>query len=69
MIAHAVYDIVQLLNLSYEVRRRGAEQILELTRSGQGDELNISFLAIGAVAISVGFVMLKRQRAWQVDAL
>ncbi|MEO6437323.1 MAG: CPBP family intramembrane glutamic endopeptidase, partial [Tepidisphaeraceae bacterium] len=68
MVMHAIYDITQLLYVAYEVRKTGAAQVLASATTAQNDPINIWTLAIGAVLLIGGAILLRRSAAPQTAA-
>jgi sodium transport system permease protein len=61
MAMHAIYDIVQLLYVSYEVRKAGgAQRLLETAASAADQPMNWWVLPLGAALIIAGSVLLRR---------
>jgi membrane protease YdiL (CAAX protease family) len=63
MAMHAIYDIVQLLYVAYEVRKAGgAQQLLQTAASAADQPMDWWALPIGAASIIVGAILLRRSR-------
>jgi hypothetical protein len=60
MLMHAMYDITQLAYVSYEVHRRGAQNLLAEAATKASEPINVWVLAGGAALIAVAMMLLRR---------
>ena len=63
MMMHAVYDITQLLYVAYEVRKVGAEKLMETATTATTQPLAVWILLPGAILIAAGVILLWRSVA------
>lgn len=63
MLMHGVYDIVSLLQLSYEIRVRGTNAIVEAASKPQTESVPLWMLGVGVVLIGLAMSMLLSRKS------